>query len=267
MLSPVMDPWRGRVNAEVYDRFVRDHQIYRRINHRLAELAGLCDARRVLDLACGTGATALACLRLMDFDADLIGVDASEDMVEVARANILDRRARFLVCPAASVSRARVEGFDRAVCNAAFWQFPAPRAVLEALSSVLDPGARFVFNVPAERVEGEGRSAHPFQLAIARALEARTGRPFPAAPATIHPDLLLGALDETGFEPDERVRYTYEGRQSELIELMSIPAMLAPLAPELSDDARQEAWEEARARTDPEEKVAVEWIYFQACKR
>lgn len=267
MLSPVMDPWRGRVNAEVYDRFVRDHQIYRRINHRLAELVGLRDARRVLDLACGTGATALACLRLMDFDADLIGVDASEDMVEVARANILDRRARFLVCPAASVSRARVEGFDRAVCNAAFWQFPAPRAVLEALSSVLDPGARFVFNVPAERVEGEGRSAHPFQLAIARALEARTGRPFPASPATVYPDRLLEALDETGFEPDERVRYTYEGRQSELIELMSIPAMLAPLAPELSDDARQEAWEEARARTDPEEKVAVEWIYFQARKR
>jgi SAM-dependent methyltransferase len=255
------------VNAEIYDRFVRDHQIYRRLNHRLAELAELRDARRVLDLACGTGATALACLRLMDFDADLVGVDASDDMVEVARANILDRRARFLVCPAASVSRALAESFDRAVCNAAFWQFPAPRPVLEALSAVLDPGARFVFNVPAERVEGESRSAHPFQIAIARALEARTGRPFPASPATVHTDLLFEALDETGLESDEPVRFTYEGRQQELIELMSIPAMLAPLAPELSDDARQEAWKEACARTDPEEKVVVDWIYFLARKR
>lgn len=267
MLSTVMDPWRGRVNAEVYDRFVRDHQIYRRLNHRLAELADLRDVRRVLDLACGTGATALACLRLMDPESDLLGVDASEDMIDVARANILDPRARFVVCPAASVNRALAGAFDRAVCNAAFWQFPAPRQVLEALSSVLDSRARFVFNVPAERIEGEGRRAHPFQIALARALEARTGRPFPTSPATLRPDLLREALDETGFEPDGPVRFVYESRQRELIELMSIPAMLTPLAPDLSDEARREAWEEARSRSDPEERVAVEWVYFVARKR
>jgi SAM-dependent methyltransferase len=255
------------VNAEIYDRFVRDHQIYRRLNHRLAELAELRDARRVLDLACGTGATALACLRLMDPDCDLLGVDASEDMVEVARANILDPRARFVVCPATTVDRTLAGGFDRAVCNAAFWQFPTPRQVLEALSSVLDPGGRLVFNVPAERIEGESRRAHPFQIALARALEARTERPFPASPATLRPDLLLEALDETGFEPAEPVRFTYEGRQHELIELMSIPAMLTPLAPRLSDEARQQAWEEARSRSDAAENVAVDWIYFVARKR
>jgi len=88
---------------------------------------------------------------------------------------------------------------------------------------------RLTVGVPAERVEGEEGSAHPFQLAIARALEARTGRPFPASPATVHPDLLLEALDETGFEPDERVRYTYEGRQSELIELLRLqPSIVSP---------------------------------------
>jgi SAM-dependent methyltransferase len=259
-----MNPWRGRVNAEVYDRFVRDHQVYRRLNDRISELADLREARRVLDLACGTGATALACLPHMAAQAELVGVDASEDMIEVARANVRDPRVEFRVGPASSVSRI-VEGpFDRAVCNAAFWQFSSPRAVLDGVRAVLEPGARFVFNVPAERIEGERAPLHPFQIALARALEERSGRPFPTSPAMLRTDRLLDTLRETGFDPDEPSRLAHRGRQAELIELMAIPAMLSPLAPELSEELLHEAWEKARARSDPDESVEVEWIFFAA---
>ena len=257
-----MGPWQGRVNAEVYDRFVRDHRVYRCLNDRIAELADLGAARRVLDLACGTGATALACLRHMAVEAELHGVDASEDMIDVARANVHDPRVEFRVGPASAVDRI-VEGpFDRAVCNAAFWQFSSPRAVLDGVGAVLEPGARFVFNVPAERIEGERARLHPFQVALARALEERTGRPFPTSPATLRTDRVLDTLRETGFEPHEPSRFTYRGRQAELMELMAIPAMISPLAPELSDELRREAWEQASARSDPDESVEVEWIYF-----
>lgn len=260
-----MSPWRGRVNAEIYDRFVREHQIYRRLNHHLAAQARLEDARRVLDLACGTGASALACLRLMDVDADLVGVDASEDMVEVARANLLDPRARFLVAPAASVHREVRGKFDRAVCNAAFWQFPAPGAVLGSLAEVTEPGARFVFNVPAERLAGERVDIHPFQVALARALEVRTGRPFASmTPSSIDGERLADMMAETGFELTYRHRFTYEGRQQELMELMSIPAMLKPLAPDLPDSDRTDAVDEAWHRSDPTERVQVHWVFFIA---
>lgn len=262
-----MRPWQGRVNAEIYDRFVRDHHIYRRLNRRLAELSRLQDARRVLDLACGTGATALACLRLMDFQTDLIGVDASEDMVEVARANILDPRARFEVAPAASVDRVVDGPFDRAVCCAAFWQFPAPDPVLRAVGKLLAPGGLFVFNVPAERVSGEQAPVHPFQVALARVIESRTRRPFPVTPATLDPDRLAEMMGDAGLELETRERFAYEGRQSELMELMAIPAMIAPLAPELSQEEREEVAAEARARTDPAETVEVPWIYFVAHRR
>jgi SAM-dependent methyltransferase len=259
-----VSPWRGRINAEVYDRFVRDHRIYRRLNTHLALLARLAGARRVLDLACGTGGTALACLRFLDFDADLVGVDASEAMVEVARANILDRRARFLVAAASSVDRTVRGPFDRAVCNAAFWQFPAPGPVLAALANVLSAGALFVFNVPAERVVGEASPVHPYQVALARAIEARTGRPFPASPASIDPTVLRGLLDEHGFELQAMEQYTYEGRQRELIELMNIPAMIEPLTPELGESARAAALDEARSKVLPDEPVQVPWAFFVA---
>ena len=144
--------WRGWNNAEIYHRFVCEHRIYRRLNQRMVELADLVGARHVLDLGCGTGATALACLRVLDMEADLTGVDASEEMVEVARANILDPRARFHVAPASAVHDVEDGPFDRALCNAAFWQFPASGPVFGSLYRVLEPGARFVFNVPAERV-------------------------------------------------------------------------------------------------------------------
>jgi ubiquinone/menaquinone biosynthesis C-methylase UbiE len=257
-----MSPWTGRVNAEVYDRFVRDHLLYHRLNHHLAELAELRDARRVLDLACGTGATALACLRLMDFDADLLGIDASEDMVAVARANILDPRARFRVAAAAAVDRVPGGPFDRAVCNAAFWQFPSAGDVLRALAAVLSRGARFVFNLPAAVVRGEPAPVHPFQIALGRAVEAKTGRVFSGAQAALDADHLVELLAECGFDILDRHRFTYEGRQGELMELMTIPAMLARLAPDLPKDERREAMQEARERADPREPVRVPWLYF-----
>ncbi len=241
--------WRGWDNAEIYHRFVSEHRIYRRLNQRMVELADLVGARHVLDLACGTGATALACLRVLDMDADLTGVDASEEMVEVARANILDPRARFHVAPASGVHDVLDDRFDRALCNAAFWQFPAAGPVFESLARVLEPGARFVFNVPAERVEGERHAIHPFQIALARSLEARTGRRFDA-----------GSL--TRFTLDDDVRFTYTGVQRELMELMTIPAMIGPLADGLSNQDWDQAVLEARDRTDPDEEVQVPWMFF-----
>jgi 2-polyprenyl-3-methyl-5-hydroxy-6-metoxy-1,4-benzoquinol methylase len=82
-----------------------------------------------------------------------VGIDASEEMIGVARANAHDPRARFAVLAAAEADR--LDGvFDRVVCNAAFWQFPAAATVLAALARKTEPGATVVLN-PAERVVGE----------------------------------------------------------------------------------------------------------------
>lgn len=265
-------PWTGWINASVYDAFVARHGIYRELNRWLAELAELAGARRVLDLGCGAGATAEACLAVLPRSAELVGVDASRAMVELARSRILDPRARFVTAPAAAAADALAdlvgapaERFDRAVSNAAFWQFPSARPVLAALTRMLEPGALFVFNVPAERVAGEEPpAAHPFQVALAREVERASGRPFPRTPTRLDPGELDRKLAETGFGPAARHRRLYRGRQRELMELMEIPAMIEPLTPGLDAERRHEVLARAGRRVDPEQEVAVPWIYFVA---
>jgi trans-aconitate methyltransferase len=264
---PIESPWTSWLNAEVYHRFVREHSIYGELNRRLVELAEIATARRVLDLACGAGATALACLRRLPARAELVGVDASEAMVEMARGQIRDPRARFRVAAAAALETVVRGPFDRAVSNAAFWQFPAPRPVLASLGHLLAPGARLVFNVPAERVEGEAAPMHPFQAALARAIESEAGRRFGLTASRLDPRLLCELLAEAGFDLAGQERFVYRGRQGELMELMEIPAMIGPLTPELSDDTRRAVLDRAREHIDPEEPVEVPWIYFIARRR
>jgi len=262
-----MSPWTGWENAEVYDAFTRSRDIYKRLNEKLVELADIRSAKRVLDLACGAGATTLACLPSLDRDAEIVGVDASDAMVAVARAGVLDPRARFEVAPAASIHEVLVGSFDRVVCNAAFWQFPSPFAALSSLARVTETGTRFVFNVPAERVEGESSEIHPFQMALARGIEARTGTPMSRMPITIDPALLDGWLSESDFALKERVRFVYEGPQEELIELMEIPAMIEPITPGLEREDREAVIDEARGKVSGREIVRVPWIYFVVVRR
>ena len=266
-MSPERSPWAGWTNAEVYDAFVRERSIYRALNEQLAVLAEIATARRVLDLACGAGATAEACLARLPADGALVGVDASEAMVSLARRRIHDPRARFAVAPAAAIERVVDGPFDRAVSNAAFWQFPTRRPVLAALARLLAPEALLVFNVPAERVAREERHRSTRSRSPWRGRSsAPTGRPFPRTPTTLDPERLERRLTEAGFAPAGRERFEVRCHQEELMELMEIPAMLRPITPGLSDDERHAALRAARERSDPAQPVKVPWIYF-LCRR
>jgi len=256
------DRWRGWENAEIYDRFVRERRIYRWLNERLVERAALESARRVLDLGCGTGATTAACLRVLPPDAEVVGVDASAEMVALARAQNLDPRARFVVADAAALADA-VEGtFDRCVSNAAFWQFPDRPRVLEALADRLDPGARFVFDVPAERVGESGAPFHPFQVALARAIAERSGAPFERTSTPFDPAAFAAEARRFGLDLLACDRVEYEGPQGELVELMGIPAMIAPLTGDLDEGQAEQALAAAADATDPDERVRVAWLYL-----
>lgn len=266
-IQPSAAAWDSWQNAEHYFAFIEEYPVYRALNHRLVELARIGEARRVLDIACGTGATSLACLARMVAGAHLVGVDIARAMVGVARNRVADDRARFEVARARDLRRV-VEGpFDRAVCNAAFWQLADPAALPFDLATLIEPGGLFVFNVPVDRVRGEASDVHPFQLALAYALEKRTGRPLPPASASIDPRSLRGWLDGAGFELIGQERFVYQARQEELLELMKIPAMTAPLAPGLDLEARHDAVVEAGERIDRDQRVEVPWIFFVARRR
>ena len=254
--------WRGWENAEHYRWFLDTHDIYDWLNAHLVRFAGLGNSRRVLDLGCGTGATTRRALGAVPPDAEVVGVDASPEMVAVADSDTLDPRARFVVAPAGDVGDTLRGRFDGAVSNAAFWQFPQQEAVWAALGQLLAPGSPFAFNVPAEREAGSGPS-HGFQVALARALEARAGRPFHPTATRFDADRTAAHAAEAGLVEEERSVRRWRGPQRALIELMGIPAMQHPIACGLSPDAVDAAVAEAASRVDPDAEVAVDWVFLR----
>jgi trans-aconitate methyltransferase len=257
-------PWSGWQNAEIYHDFVAGHGIYRRLNEELIERAELESVRRVLDIGCGTGATTRAALARMSRDSGILGIDASVEMVAVAVTRTLDPRAEFRVLAAAAIDTLPARSFDCALSNAAVWQFPSLAPVVEGLSLVLRPGGRFVFNVPAERVEGERSPIHAFQAALAREIEEATGALLSRTPDSFDPGAFAMLLDRNGLTLESAETFVYRCPQSELVELMKIPAMTAPMAPGLTWEARNEVVERAAARIDPDEMIEVPWVYYSA---
>jgi trans-aconitate methyltransferase len=256
-------PWGSWINAEIYDRFVRERPIYQWLNRVLVDSTGnVARAERILDLACGTGATTEACLRDMEPRSVIVGVDASEEMVRLARTNIIDPRAHFEVIAADGLRRLTGR-FDSVVCNAAFWQFPSHDSVFAALAARTVPGTPVVFNAPAERVEGERAPIHPFQIALMREIENELAERFPSPPVKLAPAIVEATAARHGFRPEQRTRHEYEGVQGELIELMTIPAMIGPMMPGLSTDQRQRVVDRARQRCRPDLPVKVPWVYFR----
>ena len=97
-------------------------------------LAPMAD-ERILDLGCGDGALTE---KLVAAGADVLGVDASEAMVEAARARGLDVRVQD--GQALDFDRA----FDAVFSNAALHWMLDPDAVIAAVHRALRPGGRFV---------------------------------------------------------------------------------------------------------------------------
>lgn len=104
---------------------------------KLAALVGLRSTDRVLDVACGPGfltrAFAARC-------AEAVGVDATEALLDIARANARGvANVRFESGDATELPYADRE-FDVAVCRAAFHHFPNPGRVLAEMARVTRPG-------------------------------------------------------------------------------------------------------------------------------
>lgn len=85
-----MTGWDDPHNAELYDRFARNHGMYRETSRDLVKLARLDDAALVVDLACGTGVTTQAILDRVQESANVVALDGSEAMLAIARRRVTD---------------------------------------------------------------------------------------------------------------------------------------------------------------------------------
>ena len=260
------NPWDTWMNAEAYREYVENFPIYRSLNARLVGLSQLSRAKRVLDLGCGTGATAAACLAELSADAELACVDQSTTMLEAARSSVRDPRARFVLGNAGRVDAVVPFGFDRTICNAAFGTFREPSKVIGATANVLIEGGLFTFNVPLAQLDGGRVEPTPFQISLAHALSERAGLR-PRSPRRLDRAGLESSLKEHGFDVGSPSLYRYEGRQGELMELMQVPALAVQLAPELGHETCLDVVRRAAHNNDPLLEIQVDWLFFVARRR
>jgi len=110
--------------------------LYEHLMEALPEVGGM----RVLDVGCGTGALAL---RLVERDAMVVGVDASEGMIEVAKRKAEDREGLdFRLAPAEALPL-EDDSFDLAISSIAFHHFEDAAAALGEVMRVLKRGCAF----------------------------------------------------------------------------------------------------------------------------
>jgi ubiquinone/menaquinone biosynthesis C-methylase UbiE len=120
---------------------------------KLLALAALGRGERVVDVACGTGLVTFAAATAVSRAGNVVGVDLSEAMVNLARARARERglgHIRFermdaeeLVLPTAS--------FDVALCALGLMYVPDARKAVGEMARVLAPGGRAIAAVWGQR--------------------------------------------------------------------------------------------------------------------
>lgn len=147
-----------RWNTDLYDD---NHSFVARYGEDLINWLRPEEGERILDLGCGTGSLTW---QISQYGTRVTGIDASEDMIQKAKAGYPDidfftQDARFFSLPG---------NFDAIFSNATLHWIQEQDPVLQSVYKSLRPGGRFVFEMG-----GQGNIRH-IETAVREAL-AETG--------------------------------------------------------------------------------------------
>jgi ubiquinone/menaquinone biosynthesis C-methylase UbiE len=133
----------ARSPAKVYDEcFVP--ALFQQWGGIVSEIAGITSGQRVLDVACGTGALAMAAAERAGSSGAVVGLDVNDEMLAVARRKrtaIEWKSGRAEALPFADAS------FDRVVSQFGFMFFEDHTAALHEMMRVLRPNGRLAVAV------------------------------------------------------------------------------------------------------------------------
>ena len=236
--------WEGRVGRKWADEWRRTDRSFAGLTDRLLARASARPVARALDVGCGAGELSLA-LGRGHSDAQVIGLDISEDLVEAARERAAHLgNVTFFVADAAKWRGSQFSP-DLVVSRHGVMFFDDPVDAFTNLAKAAAPNARLVFSCFRDRSE------NPWAEQVAALLPEGT---IPAeAPDTPGPfafadrDRVESILDEAGwteiaFEPVDfaYVAGTGEDADEDALSYFLAIGPAARAAATLDDQARGE---------------------------
>ena len=208
---------------------------------RLVEAAGIREGQRVVDVACGTGAVARIAADRVGESGTVVGLDANESMLTVARRlrdDVEWRQADASELPLPD------DAFDVVTCQAGLMFFLDPEGALREMARVAKPGGTVGVQVWDRR---EDQPAYgPFNAIV----ERHAG---PDAASLVNAYFVHGdrskletMLRSAGLGIDEFRTDSTAMRFANADELVAIEIRTTPLGARLSEDVIRAIVEDVR---------------------
>ncbi len=234
----------GRAAAR-YDTVI---PFFARLGARLVEWADLAPGESVLDVGCGRGATLFPAAERVGPSGRVLGVDLSNEMVELLRDDIEQRGLANAAAWQMNAQELDVadESFDVALSSFVLHLLPDPEAAAGEARRVLRPSGRVVASTPMATGQ---------QWEFLRRLFATFGnRTIRPVPAPFRPDFdLVPVLESAGFQVvrsvDEHVEFHFADEEQwwDWAWSQGMRAVLELLPPSDLAECREEAFRELAA--------------------
>jgi ubiquinone/menaquinone biosynthesis C-methylase UbiE len=181
--------------ADAYDDPA--NSFWDRFGRRTVERLGLPRSARVLDVCCGSGASALPAAEAVGADGNVLGVDLAPNLIEQAQRKAAGRSLRNVQFRVGDMLDLRLpeSSFDAVNCVFGIFFVPDMAAAVRTLSRLVRPGGSIAITTWGPRFFA------PVDAVFWRAVQ--TGRPdlqqlFRPWDRVSEPDLLRALFSETG---------------------------------------------------------------------
>jgi len=136
----------GHADAEVR-RLLLQARLYDDYTEQALRLAGLRPGMRVLDVGCGPGDVSFVAARLVGPQGTVIGIDAADDIIELARARATEHGLSSVRFEQTTVGDlALAEPVDAVIGRLILMHLPDPVATLRQLAGLVRPGGFIAFS-------------------------------------------------------------------------------------------------------------------------
>jgi len=211
----------------LYEQFEQDHGLFSYLTEKLADACNIQQGMKVADIGCGTGISSFALKKIVGEDGTVIGIDSSEEMLEIAvmkSRSAENSNLQFILCDAdAFNSRIRFK-MDSVLYNATIFLIPEPARTLKVAREILVEKGTVGMNYLAGLYSKNNENL--FQLAKKAGKESA-----PYGRMITDGKVLPGILKDTGFTDIGEGKLVREMKLDEMKAFYSIPAQSAGLWP------------------------------------